>query len=108
MLSNDETMVQDGLRGSRQGIIVLAAALQDRRSSRMKAIPSEMTVIEIVRPGGPEMLVEARRQVPKPAEGEVLIKVAAAGVNGPDIVQRKGHLPPAAGRFRSSRPGSRR
>jgi NADPH2:quinone reductase len=63
----------------------------------VKAISPEMTVIEMERPGGPEVLVAGRRPVPTPADGEVLIKVVAAGVNGPDIVQRKGHYPPPSG-----------
>jgi putative PIG3 family NAD(P)H quinone oxidoreductase len=63
----------------------------------MKAIPPEMAVIEIARAGGPEVLVAGRRPVPTPAAGEVLIKVVAAGVNGPDLVQRKGLYPPPPG-----------
>lgn len=56
-----------------------------------------MRVIEIVRPGGPEVLVEAERPTPEPAEGEVLIAVAAAGVNRPDLLQRQGRYPPPPG-----------
>jgi putative PIG3 family NAD(P)H quinone oxidoreductase len=57
----------------------------------------DMRVIEIAAPGGPEQLRLARRPVPKPGPGEVLIKVAAAGINRPDIVQRQGHYPPPPG-----------
>jgi NADPH:quinone reductase len=57
----------------------------------------QMTVIEIAAPGGPEQLRVATRPVPQPGEGEVLIRVAAAGVNRPDIVQRQGHYPPPPG-----------
>ncbi|MEP7348834.1 MAG: NAD(P)H-quinone oxidoreductase [Sphingorhabdus sp.] len=63
----------------------------------MTDIPEMMTVIEITTPGGPEVLVPCQRPVPVPGAGEVLIRVAAAGVNRPDIVQRKGHYPPPPG-----------
>lgn len=61
------------------------------------SIPQEMTCIEISAPGGPEVLRPARRPVPSPAAGEVLIRVAAAGVNGPDIYQRQGLYPAPPG-----------
>ena len=54
----------------------------------------KMVCIEVSKPGGPEVLSIATRAVPTPSTGEVLIKVAAAGVNGPDIMQRKGLYPP--------------
>ena len=63
----------------------------------MTNIPDEMTAIEIAAPGGPEQLKPARRPTPKPAEGEVLVRVAAAGVNRPDVMQRQGRYPPPAG-----------
>jgi putative PIG3 family NAD(P)H quinone oxidoreductase len=56
-----------------------------------------MTAIEIRVPGGPEVLVAVERPKPVPAAGEVLIKVAAAGVNRPDIFQRLGRYPPPPG-----------
>src|SRR2546421_1495005 len=56
-----------------------------------------MKAIEISKPGGPEVLVAADRPRPTPAAGEVLIKVAAAGVNRPDVMQRTGHYPPPPG-----------
>lgn len=56
-----------------------------------------MRVIEISRPGGPEVLRPARRPVPVPGPGEVLIRVLAAGVNRPDIQQRRGLYPPPPG-----------
>jgi len=56
-----------------------------------------MIAIEIRTPGGPEVLVPGERPVPVPAAGEVLIKVAAAGVNRPDVMQRKGLYPPPPG-----------
>ena len=61
------------------------------------ALPAEMTVIEIAAPGGPEQLVAARRKVPQPGDGEVLVHVAAAGVNRPDVMQRQGRYPPPPG-----------
>jgi putative PIG3 family NAD(P)H quinone oxidoreductase len=52
-----------------------------------------MTVIVAAHPGGPDVLVAEQRPLPKPGPGEVLIKVAAAGVNGADLSQRRGHYP---------------
>jgi putative PIG3 family NAD(P)H quinone oxidoreductase len=63
----------------------------------MQAIPADMAVIEMSAAGGPEVLTPGRRPVPRPAAGEVLIRVAAAGVNGPDLMQRKGLYPPPPG-----------
>ncbi len=60
-------------------------------------VPAQMTVIAIRAPGGPEMLVPERRPVTQPGEGEVLVKVAAAGVNRPDVMQRQGLYPPPKG-----------
>jgi NADPH2:quinone reductase len=56
-----------------------------------------MTAIEIREPGGPDVLVAAERPQPAAGPGEVLIKVAAAGVNRPDVMQRKGAYPPPPG-----------
>lgn len=63
----------------------------------MVNLPTQMTAVEIASPGGPEQLRPTTRPVPQPGEGEVLIRVAAAGVNRPDIVQRQGHYPPPPG-----------
>ncbi|MBE7638035.1 zinc-binding dehydrogenase [Sneathiella sp. P13V-1] len=63
----------------------------------MSTIPSQMTAIEIKEFGGPENLVPTIRPVPEPALGEVLIKVAAAGVNRPDVLQRMGGYAPPPG-----------
>lgn len=60
-------------------------------------LPERMTAIEITEPGGPEKLAPTRRPVPQPAVGEVLIQVAAAGVNRPDCLQRQGGYPPPPG-----------
>src|SRR5689334_1433269 len=67
-------------------------------ATRMSAkLPSQMKAVEISQPGGPEVLKPASRPVPTPGPGEVLIKVAAAGVNGPDLMQRKGLYPAPPG-----------
>jgi putative PIG3 family NAD(P)H quinone oxidoreductase len=60
-------------------------------------LPNTMTVIEITESGGPEKLVPARREIPTPASGEVLIQVTAAGINRPDCLQRQGGYPPPPG-----------
>ncbi len=56
-----------------------------------------MLAIDPESPGGPEVLVPVERPVPRPGAGEVLIRVAAAGVNRPDVVQRLGAYPPPPG-----------
>jgi NADPH2:quinone reductase len=63
----------------------------------MSALPARMTAIGIKAPGGPEMLQVEERPVPSPGEGQILIKVAAAGVNRPDVMQRMGLYPPPKG-----------
>lgn len=63
----------------------------------MTSIPTTMTAIGITSPGGPEMLAPQERPVPKPGDEEILVKVAAAGVNRPDVAQRKGVYPPPPG-----------
>ena len=60
-------------------------------------LPTTMTAIEISTPGGPEALVPTTRPVPQPGESEVLIRVAAAGVNRPDVLQRRGFYAPPPG-----------
>ena len=60
-------------------------------------LPETMRTIEIREHGGPDVLEAGERSLPKPAAGEVLVKIIAAGVNGPDIVQRRGHYPPPTG-----------
>ncbi len=61
------------------------------------SIPETMTCVEIAEPGGPEQLRTTTRPVPSPEKGEVLIQVAAAGINRPDVVQRQGHYAPPPG-----------
>lgn len=61
------------------------------------SLPSTMTAIEIKEPGEPSVLVPCERPMPEPGAGEVLIKVAAAGINRPDVLQRTGGYPPPPG-----------
>jgi len=61
------------------------------------AIPATMPAIEIREPGAPAVLVPTTRPVPQPGAGEVLIRVLAAGVNRPDVMQRKGLYPAPPG-----------
>jgi NADPH2:quinone reductase len=63
----------------------------------MTTLPETMTAIAIHGKGGPEVLVEERRPVPRPGAGQVLIEVEAAGVNRPDVLQRKGLYPAPKG-----------
>ena len=61
-------------------------------------LPQKMRAVEIVKPGGPEVLMPVERALPSPKANEILVKVAAAGVNRPDVLQRTGHyaVPPDA------------
>ena len=63
----------------------------------MPNLPAQMTVVAISKPGGPEVLVPETRALPVPGPGEILVKVAAAGVNRPDVAQRSGSYPPPPG-----------
>jgi NADPH2:quinone reductase len=63
----------------------------------MTTIPANMTAIGIRAPGGPEVLVPEERPVPTPGPGEILVAVKAAGVNRPDVLQRRGLYPPPKG-----------
>jgi NADPH2:quinone reductase len=63
----------------------------------MTTLPERMTVIAIRSPGGPDVLVPEQRPTPTPGAGEILVKVAAAGVNRPDVMQRMGLYPPPPG-----------
>ncbi|HEX8622725.1 MAG TPA: NAD(P)H-quinone oxidoreductase [Allosphingosinicella sp.] len=63
----------------------------------MDAIPETMIAIDPAAPGGPEVLQPVERPVPAPGAGEVLIRVEAAGVNRPDVMQRLGFYPPPPG-----------
>lgn len=67
------------------------------KTSMPSSLPGKMTAIGIPTPGGPEALVPEQRDVPVPGKGEILVRVAAAGVNRPDVMQRKGLYPPPKG-----------
>lgn len=60
-------------------------------------IPADMTIVSVSTPGGPGVLVPARVPVPSPGTEQVLIRVHAAGVNRPDVIQRQGRYPPPPG-----------
>lgn len=60
-------------------------------------IEQTMKCVEIREPGGPDVLILAERNVPVAGAGEILVKVASAGVNRPDVIQRKGLYPPPPG-----------
>ncbi len=62
----------------------------------MLDLPKSMTVIAITEPGGLDKLVLAERPLPEPGENEILVRVRAAGVNRPDVLQRQGRHPPPA------------
>ncbi len=63
----------------------------------LEIISKEMRAVGMDAPGGPEVLTERLMPIPSPRQGEVLIRVHAAGVNRPDLFQRAGHYPPPAG-----------
>jgi len=63
----------------------------------MEKLPTQMTVVAISEPGGPDVLVPETRAVPQPGPDEILVKVFAAGVNRPDVSQRSGSYPPPPG-----------
>lgn len=63
----------------------------------MAALPQDMEAIDPDAAGGPEVLVPVRRPVPRPGAGELLIRVEAAGINRPDLLQRRGLYPPPPG-----------
>lgn len=60
-------------------------------------LPETMTAIAITEPGGPRVLKPERRPLPQPGPGEILVRVKAAGVNRPDVLQRQGAYPPPPG-----------
>ena len=73
------------------------SSVQVNKNAAMPTLPAEMNAIDPAEPGGPEVLQLVRRPVPRPGAGEVLIRVAAAGVNRPDLLQRRGLYPPPPG-----------
>lgn len=69
----------------------------DQKGTGVAKLPERMIAIDPEGAGGPEVLVPVERPVPQPGPGEYLIRVKAAGVNRPDVLQRKGHYPPPPG-----------
>src|SRR5215213_9255533 len=67
------------------------------RGLMSSSVPATMRAVVAPEPGGPDALQVVARPVPRPGPDEVLIRVAAAGVNRPDIVQRMGAYPPPPG-----------
>lgn len=63
----------------------------------MKTLPTTMRAVIATRAGGPDVLEITERPVPSPGEGQVLVRVMAAGVNRPDVAQRQGYYPPPPG-----------
>jgi NADPH2:quinone reductase len=63
----------------------------------MSDMPTTMKAIVAAKPGGPDVLMLGERPTPQPREGEILVKVEAAGVNRPDVMQRQGYYPPPPG-----------
>ena len=61
------------------------------------SLPKKMRVVEMCEFGGAEVLTEGKRKLPEASADEVLIKITAAGVNGPDLIQRRGLYPPPKG-----------
>lgn len=70
---------------------------RDQRGQAVHNIPTMMMAIDPAKAGGPEVLQLVERPVPVPGAGQVLIRVAAAGINRPDVMQRKGMYPPPPG-----------
>ena len=79
------------------GIVDLSVASVNKRRAVSSAVPASMKAIAAPQPDGAEELAVVERPVPRPGPGEVLIEVAAAGVNRPDILQRRGLYPPPPG-----------
>ncbi|OOO27113.1 NAD(P)H-quinone oxidoreductase [Agrobacterium salinitolerans] len=65
--------------------------------SDTKTLPETMRFIDLPSHGGPEVMQSSKAPLPKPAKGEILVKVEAAGVNRPDVAQRQGIYPPPKG-----------
>src|SRR5260221_13064164 len=88
---------RDGAAPARAG---RAHARGGRERRLVSTVPEAMTAVEIAHPGGPGVLRPVSRPTPAPAPREVLIAVAAAGVNRPDILQRQGQIGRASCRER--------
>jgi NADPH:quinone reductase len=82
---------------ARVHLVIAGAGVATHSAPREDTDMKEMTAIAIRAPGGPEVLVPSRLPVPEPAAGQLLVRVHAAGVNRPDVLQRKGAYPPPPG-----------
>ncbi len=82
--------------GIKQGKII-DACLNLTKHETGECKMEKMDAVEISEPGGPEVLKVIGREIPTPGAGQVLIEVAAAGINRPDCLQREGHYPPPEG-----------
>ena len=91
----------------RPGVNKPRAGLTERGTGVAK-LPERMMAIDPAMAGGPDVLVPVERPVPTPGAGEYLIRVGRAGVNRPDVLQRKGHYPPPPGAPSNSWAGDRR
>ena len=101
--------LRQGVVGTQGGVVVHAGSVDrgpsdvnkigDNKRGKwsMESIPGTMKAIDPEAPGGPEVLVLVDRAVPQPEPGEVLVRVAAAGVNRPEVMQRQGKYPPPPG-----------
>jgi hypothetical protein len=76
---------------------MVAQLTQSQGEPTMPTPPATMSAVAIAAPGGPEVLKATELPTPKPAAGQLLVKVAAAGVNRPDVAQRMGVYPPPPG-----------
>src|SRR5437879_390692 len=84
-------------RRCRGGLLGAARRSGRRMEPTMPAPPRRMMAVEITAAGGPDVLRVTERPVPEPGIGEVLVRVEAAGVNRPDVMQRQGKYPPPPG-----------
>ncbi len=86
-----------GFHGDAALTLWLAMSITPRTGDEDMNVPASMRAIDPAAPGGPEVLVVVERPTPRPGRGEVLIRIAAAGVNRPDVLQRSGGYPPPPG-----------
>src|SRR5690606_38111009 len=89
---------QNGAEGDacdthRHSSLIVGSALEGAAIMAQMKLPTNMRAVEIAKPGGPEVLQPVERPLPSPKPNEILIKVAAAGVNRPDVLQRSGNYP---------------
>jgi putative PIG3 family NAD(P)H quinone oxidoreductase len=81
----------------RQGGVRLESRKEPMMPTPPPALPQTMSAVAITKPGGPEVLQLTQLATPRPGPGQALVKVAAAGVNRPDVAQRQGVYPPPPG-----------